>query len=315
MPFGTLCIAKTFCSIKKKKMKYQLIIIFLLLISNIASSQDWKNYKGELLIEEKEQKIELKILFLNEGIIIGSYRELKSPKQFKLVGNLKDDSLKLVVRLSSNDELRGFLIGKLKKKRFCGTFLNSKEEAIGNFKLKQVYKESYTDLLKTHRNLYEHTTFEEALSNPKKVKSIDVARKQLENIPDIFSQFKNLVSINLLGNRIDTFPIELTKTNKLKELSLSSNGLEVVGKEIGELTELRILIMNFNKIEVIPKEIGNLTELLYLDLGDNQISQFPDEIGNLKKLQEFHVDDNLLSEMGKEKLKELLPNCVIHFGK
>lgn len=297
-------------------MKHQLIIILLLLISNIAISQNWKNYKGELLIEEKEQEIELKILFLNEGTIIGSYRELKSPIQFKLAGNIKDDSLKLVVRLTSNNELSGFLIGKLKKKqkRFQGIFFNSKEEAIGNFKLKQVYKESYTDLLKTHRSLYEHTTFEEALSNPKKVKSIDVASKQLENIPDIFSQLKNLVSINLLGNKIDTFPIELTKAKRLKELSLSSNGLEIVGKEIGELTELRILIMNFNKIKEVPKEIGNLTELLYLDLGDNQISQFPDEIGNLKKLQEFHVDDNLLSDEEKERLQKLLPNCVIHYG-
>ena len=244
-------------------MIHQYIIIFLLLISNIGFSQNWKNYDGDLFIQEKEQKIELKILFLNEGVIIGSYRALNSPKQFKLVGNIDGDSLKLVVRLSSNDEFKGFLIGELKKnqKRFQGGYLNSNQEAIGDFKLKQAYKESYTDLLKEHRSLYEYTTFKEALSQPKKVKSIDVSSQQLENIPDIFSSFKNLVSINLLGNRIDTFPVELAKTRKLKELSLSSNDLRVIGKEIGKLTDLKILIMNFNKIEEIPKEIGHLTTL------------------------------------------------------
>lgn len=298
-------------------MKHQFIITFLLLISNIGLSQNWKNYSGDLMLSEKEQKIELKILFLNEGTIIGSYRELESPKQFKLVGNIKNDSLILTVRLSSNDELKGFLIGRLKKKqkRFQGLFLNSNQDTIGGFKLEQVFNESYTDLLKEHRSLYEHTTFQEALSEPKKVKSIDMARQQLEEVPDVFEQFKNLVSINLLGNRIDTFPVELAKTRKLKELSLSSNGLRIVGKEIGELKDLKILIMNFNKIEEIPKEIGNLTELLYLDLGDNQISKFPNEIGNLQKLQEFHVDDNFLSEEEKEKLQMLLPKCVIHYGK
>lgn len=296
-------------------MKYQFIIV-LLLISNTVSSQNWKNYSGNLILSEKEQKIELKILFLNEGAIIGSYRELESPTQFKLVGNIEDDSLKLTVRLSSNDELKGFLIGGLKKKqrRFHGLFLDTNQNTAGRFKLKQVFNESYTDLLKEHRGLYEHTTFAEALSEPKKVVSIDMARQQLENIPDVFEQFKNLVSINLLGNRIDTFPAELAKTRRLKELSLSSNGLRIVGKEIGELKNLRILIMNFNKIEEIPKEIGNLTELLYLDLGDNLISKFPDEIGNLQKLQEFHVDDNFLSEEEKERLQMLLPKCVIHYG-
>ncbi|MEM9823352.1 MAG: hypothetical protein AAF985_19880 [Bacteroidota bacterium] len=58
-------------------MRYQFIAIFLLLISNVGLSQNWNNYGGDLLLDEKEQKIELKILFLNEGVIIGSYRELE----------------------------------------------------------------------------------------------------------------------------------------------------------------------------------------------------------------------------------------------
>lgn len=298
-------------------MKQQIILTLLILISNLGFSQNWKSYSGKLLLSEKKQNIELNILFLNEGSIIGSYREIESPKQFTLVGNIKNDSLLLTVRLSSNDELKGILIGKLKmkQKRFHGIFLNSEKDTIGSFKLKQVFNESYTDLLKIHRSLYEYTSFQEALSEPKKVKSIDMSRQELENVPDIFGQFINLVSINLLGNRIDTFPVALTTSKKLKELSLSSNGLKIVGKEIGKLKDLRILILNFNKIEEIPKEIGNLRELLYLDLGDNQIRKFPNEIGKLQKLQELHVDDNLLSDEEKEKLQGLLPKCVIHYGK
>lgn len=297
-------------------MKSCLTIISFLSILNTNICQPWKNYHGTLDLANERQEIELKILFLKDGIIIGSYREQDSSVQFKLVGNISNDSLQLAVRQSSDQKLRGFLLGQLTKrqKKFKGVIIDREGVEFGAFRLKQVFNKSYTDILQEHRSLYEYTSFAEALNNPRKVKSIDVARQQIEKIRDIFDRFKNLVSINLLGNSLDTFPEELTKTRRLRELSLSSNGLSVLGSEIGELTALRILIVNFNRIKEIPKEIGNLTELLYLDLGDNQISSLPDEIGRLTKLEELHIDDNRLPDHAMRRLQKLLPNCIIHFG-
>lgn len=297
-------------------MKNYLFIVILIFSYHPSIANAWKNYHGILNTLNEKLDIELKILFLDQGVIIGSYRERGNSIQCKLVGNIRNDSLELTIRLSSNDSIQGFLIGELtrKQKRFNGDLINKMGDEIGKFKLKQVFDESYTDIIQTHRALYEYTSFEEALTVPKEVKSIDVARQQLKEIPDIFDQFRNLVSINLLGNRLDSFPVSVIKARRLKELSLSSNGLSIVGEELGELKELRILIMNFNNIQDVPKEIGNLTELLYLDLGDNEISTFPSEIGNLINLEELHVDDNKLSEDEMNRLQELLPNCVIHFG-
>ncbi len=71
--------------------------------------------------------------------------------------------------------------------------------------------------------------------------------------------------------------------------------------------------MNNNVLTELPKEIGKLTNLLYLEIGNNKIKSLPDEIKNLTKLQELHIERNLLDEKEKERLKKLLPNCIIHF--
>ena len=71
--------------------------------------------------------------------------------------------------------------------------------------------------------------------------------------------------------------------------------------------------MNFNQLTELPKEIGNLPHLLYLEVGNNKLKKLPDEIKYLTSLQELHIERNLLSEREKQRIRKLLPNCVIHF--
>jgi Leucine-rich repeat (LRR) protein len=71
--------------------------------------------------------------------------------------------------------------------------------------------------------------------------------------------------------------------------------------------------MNNNQLKELPKEIGELTNLLYLEIGNNQLSSLPEEIKYLTSLQELHIERNNLSETEKQRIKKLLPKCIIHF--
>ena len=71
--------------------------------------------------------------------------------------------------------------------------------------------------------------------------------------------------------------------------------------------------MNNNQLIELPKEIGELTNLLYLEIGNNKLKRLPEEIKYLTNLQELHIERNLLSKMEKEKIKRMIPNCVVHF--
>jgi Leucine-rich repeat (LRR) protein len=71
--------------------------------------------------------------------------------------------------------------------------------------------------------------------------------------------------------------------------------------------------MNNNQLTELPKEIGELTNLLYLEVGNNQLTTFPNEIMYLTSLQELHIERNKLSDKEKERIKKLLPKCVVHF--
>ena len=294
------------------------IILFLtFLFVNISqlSAQNWRTYEGSLITGNSIQQIEIKILFLDLGYIVGSYREKSNAENHKLVGKLTKDSLKLTIRTNETDEVEGHFEGFLsKKKDKLEGKIYSQTNTIFTFKTQQILWTSYTDYLKKYRALKEFKDIKSALKRPKKVLSIDIAGQNLKELPFVFNKFTNLLSINLLGNKIDTFPKAISEANSLEELSLSSNNLKILTPDIGKLNKLKILILNFNQISEIPKEIGNLVELLYLDIGDNKISNFPDEFRKLTKLQEIHIDDNLLSETEILKLKRMLPNCVIHIG-
>jgi len=153
----------------------------------------------------------------------------------------------------------------------------------------------------------------QAIKEYDKVLSIDVARQNLKKLPRKLKRLNKIVSCNLLGNEFKSFPTVLTKLSTLDEISLSSNKLATVTSKIGQLKNLRILILNNNRLTELPKEIGELTNLLYLEIGNNQLTTLPDEIKYLTSLQELHIERNKLSETEKERIKRLLPGCVIHF--
>lgn len=273
-------------------------------------------YDGFIQIDqEKKLEIKLNFLVLLDSTLVGSYSYNPQNGSLKLVGHLNSDNTFNLVERDNNDSITGYFNGTVSsdKKKAFGKWTSKNNDKVYVFELMQVEGKSYWDYIKKNRALYEYNDLKQAIKESDKVLSIDVARKNLNKLPRKLKRLNNIVSCNLLGNQFTSFPFVLTKLKTLDEISMSSNELKEVTSKIGQLKNLRILIMNNNRLTKLPKEIGGLTNLLYLEIGNNQLTSLPDEIKYLTNLQELHIERNKLSETEKERIKKLLPNCVIHF--
>jgi Leucine-rich repeat (LRR) protein len=265
--------------------------------------------------KEQNLKINLNFLVLLDSTIVGSYYYTPKNGSLKLVGQLNANNSFMLVERNEKDSVTGFFNGTLTadKKVASGEWTSPAKDKNFNFLLNLVEGKSYWDYLKKNRSLYEYSDFQLAIKEKDKVLSIDVGNKGINKLPKQLDKLNNIVSINLMGNDFTSFPTVLTRLTTLDEISLSTNKLTSVANEIGRLKNLRILIMNNNQLTELPKEIGELTNLLYLEIGNNKLKRLPEEIKYLTNLQELHIERNALSESEKQRIKRLLPNCVIHF--
>ena len=232
-----------------------------------------------------------------------------------MVGHLNQDNTFNLVERDKNDSITGYFKGKVSvdKSQANGEWTSYKKDKTYTFDLTQIQGKSYWDIIKKNRALFEYTDFKTVIREKEKVLNIDVKNNGIKRIPNRIKRLPNIVSFNLMGNELKKFPRVLGMLESLDEISLSTNKLEKIGPEIGKLKNLRILIMNNNHLSELPKEIGELTNLLYLEIGNNKLTTLPDEIKYLTSLQELHIERNKLSETEKEKIKNLIPNCVVHF--
>lgn len=301
--------------------KITLSILFGLFIILTISGQDkffrqTYVFDGNMEIStEKSVSFKMNFLILIDSSIVGSYYYNPGNGSLKLSGILKSDLSFVFVERDENDSITGYFNGKLSSD-FDGAFGTWKSSLISKetpFKLKRAENTSYWSIIKKNRGYYEYTDFNTALEKSDSVLSIDVAGKGLQSVPKEIKKLKYLESINLLGNAIQVFPIELTKVPSLDEISLSSNSVASITPKIKKLHNLKILIINNNQLQSLPKQIGDLSNLLYLELGNNQLTSLPEEIKYLTNLQELHIERNRFSEEEKNRIKKLLPNCIIHF--
>lgn len=302
-------------------MKYILTIIIGIFSVLVSFGQDKKCcdtyvYEGYILTDQnKKLEINLNFLVLLDSTMVGSYNYDPNWGSLKLVGKLNSDFTFNMVERDKTDNITGFFEGKLNPdyKSASGKWTDGKNEKVFDFEIKQVFGKSYWDYIKKNRALYEYKDIKLAIKEFDKVLSIDVDNQSLKKIPKQIEKLKNIVSFNLGGNSFAKFPKNVCRLTSLDELSMSSSRITYVSPEIGKLKNLRILILNFNQIKSLPKEIGNLSKLLYLELGNNQLTSLPEEIMYLTSLQELHIERNNFSETEKQRIKKLLPKCIIHF--
>lgn len=301
-------------------MRNFLTLALLLFCINVSAQDKYfcptYVYEGSIQTgKAKKIEINLNFLVLLDSTLVGSYYYKPLNGSLKLVGQLNPDNSFQLVERNSKDKITGF---------FNGTLINNKENAVGlwtsgdkkrkySFTINQIHGKSYWDFIRKYRSLYEYKDLDTAIKEFDRVISLDIGDQGVPRLPNDFVKLKYVISTNLMGNQIDTFPVVLSTLSQLEEISLSTNKLVYVGSEIGKLSNLRILIMNNNQLDSLPKEIGQLQNLLYLEIGNNHLTALPEEIKKLTNLQELHIERNNLSEREKQRIKRLLPNCIIHF--
>ncbi|TDO25795.1 leucine-rich repeat domain-containing protein [Sediminibacterium goheungense] len=302
-------------------MKQISIFITLLLLSVRLLGQD--NYfrqtyvfNGSIRTDKgQELKINMNFLILLDSTIVGSYYYTPKNGSLKLVGHLNSDNSFILAERNESDSITGFFNGILAsdKKSASGEWTTPSRDKSFDFSVNIIEEKSYWDYIKKNRSLYEYSDFDLVMKESDKVLSIDVGDKGIDKLPVGLGKLKRIVSFNLLGNDFTSFPLVLARLTSLEEISLSTNKLTEISTQIRRLKNLRILIMNNNKLVELPREIGELTNLLYLDIGNNKLKSLPKEIQYLTNLQELHIERNALNEKEKQRIKKLLPNCVIHF--
>jgi Leucine-rich repeat (LRR) protein len=273
-------------------------------------------YEGYILTDQnKKLEINLNFLVLLDSTMVGSYYYDQNWGSLKLVGKLNPDFTFYLVERDKTDSITGFFEGKLNTnyKLATGKWTDGKKQKVFDFEIKQVIGKSYWDFIKKNRALYEYKDLKLAIKEKENVLSIDIGDQGIKKLPKKLKILPNIVSFNLMGNDFISFPKVLTELKTLDEISLSTNKLENITSEIGNLKNLRILIMNNNQLKELPTEIGELTKLLYLEIGNNKLTSLPEEIKYLTSLQELHIERNNLSETEKQRIKKLLPKCIIHF--
>jgi Leucine-rich repeat (LRR) protein len=273
-------------------------------------------YEGFIQTDQQQKiEIELHFLVLLDSTLIGAYHYQPQNGDLKLVGRLNKDNSFILAERDKKDSITGFFKGKVSsdKSKASGQWTNPGKDKKFHFELNLVTGNSYWNIIRKNRGLYEYKDLKQAIKEKEKVLSIDAADQGINTLPQELESLKKIVSINLLANNFTIFPVVLTRLTTLDELSLSSNKLTYIGAEIGALKNLKILYLNFNRLKSLPKEIGALTNLLYLDLGDNELTSLPEEIKQLTSLQELYLNRNKLSAAEQKRIQKLLPGCIIHF--
>ncbi|MCR5114344.1 MAG: leucine-rich repeat domain-containing protein [Bacteroidales bacterium] len=273
-------------------------------------------YKGVVTNgQDTLHHVNIELMQLLDSTMLGSYQNVNQKQNFLNIAGRRepDDSLFLALRDTSNTIVflfKGKYIAGTD--RIKGSLFSEQSEGL-QLEAQSVSGESYWDYIHKNRGYYEYADLEKAIRAGDKVKSIDVARQNISQLPDQLDCLTQIESISLLGNQFDTFPTVLSRMTSLDEISLSGNRLTYIGPEIRQLKNLRILIINFNRLKELPPEIGELSNLLYLDVSSNGLTKLPEEMKKLTKLQELHVEQNPLTEEDRQQLREWLPNCKIHF--
>lgn len=135
--------------------------------------------------------------------------------------------------------------------------------------------------------------------NYEKIISVELEKKDLENISEKIYEFINLKLLNLSGNLITTISPKIKNLEKLEEIYLDRNNISILPEEFGELKKLKKVILSNNKIKILPDNFYNLENLELLNLSCNSLEILSDDISKLSKLEYLYLRENKLNYIPK----------------
>lgn len=127
------------------------------------------------------------------------------------------------------------------------------------------------------------------------------------------AQLVNLKKLDVLNGNLEFLPESIGNLTQLETLEISHNHLTTIPQNIiDRLKNLKFLYIHNNNLTSLPDNIGQLTQLIGIDLSDNNLKSLPDSIGQLTQLVGMNIKNNRIPRETIFKLKQMLPNCVIH---
>ncbi len=123
-----------------------------------------------------------------------------------------------------------------------------------------------------------------------------------------------IAALGFSFNQLKEFPEKIFNYPALEILEINGNEIEKIPPQIGTLKQLRFLYLSQNNINSLPPEIGELIDLERLYLKGNDLTTLPIELGRLTKLKILDLTNNPVHESEVEKIRKLLPDCLIRGG-
>ncbi|CAK5060806.1 unnamed protein product [Meloidogyne enterolobii] len=146
-------------------------------------------------------------------------------------------------------------------------------------------------------------------------------KTQLERVPDVLSNLKNLEHLQMINNKLQNVHGELSDLPLLRSVVVRKNQIKTSGvpTDIFRMKDLTIIdfgdnllrdvpsnleyakcaiVLNLrgNNIQNIPNQIfSNLIDLIYLDLSNNNLDSLPPQLRRLTSLQVLKLSNNPLT--------------------
>ena len=126
------------------------------------------------------------------------------------------------------------------------------------------------------------------------LKTLNISKNKLINIPDVIGQLVNLDYLALSDNELVELPESISQLVNLKTLNISKNKLINIPDVIGKLVDLDYFSLSDNELAELPCTIGRLINLNTLDISKNKLSNVTDAIGEIVNIERLFISDNEL---------------------
>ncbi|XP_071716494.1 uncharacterized protein [Rutidosis leptorrhynchoides] len=138
---------------------------------------------------------------------------------------------------------------------------------------------------------------DEVLELDRSVRTLDLTRNKLADIPEEISKLINMQRLILAENVIERLPTNVGQLQSLKILNLDQNRVTFLPDELGQLVRLERLSISGNQLTTLPDTIGSLRNLLLLSVSNNQLKLLPESVGSCYSLEELQANDNSIDEL------------------
>ncbi|KAI1729403.1 gelsolin repeat domain-containing protein [Ditylenchus destructor] len=138
----------------------------------------------------------------------------------------------------------------------------------------------------------------DVLSNLKNLEHLQMSRNKLQNVHGELSDLPLLRSVIVRQNEIKTsgIPTDIFRMKDLTIIDFSHNSLRDVPSNLEYAKCAIVLNLSHNKIENLPTQIfSNLIDLIFLDISDNKIEAIPPQLRRLTNLQVLKMSNNPLT--------------------